>query len=254
MDQEILRRRVADTSWFHTIDLGNGVVTRGVDDTPRKLRGLDLPTDLTGKSVLDIGAWDGFFSFEAERRGASRVVAVDFHSWSESDASWGTKAGFELAREALHSKVEDVHADVMDLSPDLVGGTFDVVLLLGVLYHMEHPLLALERVASVTGTYLILETLIDMTFTNRPAAAFYPSDEHLNSTNWWGPNAPAVVGMLKVAGFSAVRVVQPRSYISRTAHLVYNLGNIAHSRLIRSRDPLPLSYLPTDRLVVHAYK
>src|SRR5277367_1579891 len=101
MDQDTLRRRVADTTWFHTIDLGNGIVTQGVDDTPRKLDGIELPRELAGKSVLDIGAWDGFFSFEAERRGASRVVAADFHSWSDSDQSWGTKAGFELAREAL---------------------------------------------------------------------------------------------------------------------------------------------------------
>ena len=254
MDRDTLRQRVADTSWFHTIDLGNGVVTRGVDKTPRKLKGIDLPDDLTGKSVLDIGAWDGFFSFEAERRGASRVVAADFHSWSDSGGSWGAKAGFELAREALDSKVEDVHVDVMELSPDAVGGTFDVVLFLGVLYHLEHPLLALERVASVTRSCLILETLIDMTFTRRPAAAFYPSDEHLNWSNWWGPNAPAVVGMLKVAGFSDVRIVQPRSLTSRTGHYLYNLANIAHSRLVRSRNPLPLSYFPSDRLVVHAYK
>ena len=73
-------------------------------------------------TVLDIGAWDGFFSFECERRGASRVVAADYYSWH--DAGWGTKAGFQLAREALQSRVEDVDIDVMDLSPERIG-TFD---------------------------------------------------------------------------------------------------------------------------------
>ena len=99
--------------------------------------GLDLPASLEGLTVLDIGAWDGFFSFECERRGASRVVAADYYSWH--GPGWGTKAGFQLAREALGSRVEDVDIDVMDLSPERVG-TFDVVLFLGVLYHLRHPL------------------------------------------------------------------------------------------------------------------
>ena len=74
-------------------------MTRGVDDTPLRLARLDLPLSLAGESVLDIGAWDGFFSFEAERRGASRVVAADYYSWHGT--GWGTgtgKAGFELAQ------------------------------------------------------------------------------------------------------------------------------------------------------------
>ena len=97
--------------WYHTIDLGDGVVTRGVDDTAFRLRRIDLPVSLDGRTVLDIGAWDGFFSFEAERRGASRVVAADHYSWH--GGGWGSKAGFELARTALGSRVEDVDIDVM---------------------------------------------------------------------------------------------------------------------------------------------
>ena len=72
----------------------------------------------------------------------------------------GTKAGFELARKALDSKVEDLSIDVLDLSPERIG-KFDLVLILGVLYHMRHPLLALERVASVTKDQLVLETHVD---------------------------------------------------------------------------------------------
>jgi tRNA (mo5U34)-methyltransferase len=206
----ILQARADALRWYHTIDLGQGVVTRGADNTPLRLARLDLPASLSGLSVLDVGAWDGFFSFEAERRGASRVLAADHYSWHGQ--GWGTangKAGFELAREALGSRVEDVDIDVMELSPERIG-TFDVVLLLGVLYHLRYPLLALERIASVTRALLILETVVDMVGFQRPAMAFYPDRELGNDpTNWWGPNVPAVHGMLGSAGFQRVRTVTP---------------------------------------------
>ena len=97
-----LRQRVGKIRWYHRIDLGDGIVTPGVDPSPRKLERLRLPADLGGKTVLDVGAWDGFFSFEAERRGASRVLATDSYAWSGVD--WGTKQGFELARARLGSR------------------------------------------------------------------------------------------------------------------------------------------------------
>lgn len=208
MDPASLRQQVESIRWYHTIDLGQGLVTSGIDDTPARLRRIDLPASLEGRRVLDIGAWDGFFSFEAERRGAARVVAADHFAWH--GPGWGTgrgKAGFNLARAVLGSRVEDLDVDVMDLSPERVG-TFDVVLFLGVLYHLPHPLLALERVASVTRGLLILETVVDMVGFSRPAVAFYPNRE-LNGdpTNWWGPNVPAVEGMLRTAGFDRIRTV-----------------------------------------------
>ena len=75
MDAADLRARADAHRWYHTIDLGGGIVTRGVDNSPERLARLGLPVSLAGKTVLDVGAWDGFFSFEAERRGAARVVA-----------------------------------------------------------------------------------------------------------------------------------------------------------------------------------
>ena len=95
----------------------------------------------------------------------------------------------------------------MDLSPERVG-TFDVVLFLGVLYHLPHPLLALERVASVTRDLLILETVVDMVGISRPAMAYYPDrDLNRDPTNWWGPNVPAVHALLRSVGFTQSRTV-----------------------------------------------
>src|SRR5215208_963370 len=116
---ESLKRAVAAVHWWHTIDLGHGIVTPGGDPTPARVPELQIPPDLTGLSVLDIGAWDGFFSFEAERRGATRVLATDSFCWGQG--GWGTKAGFELARQALGSRVEDLNIDPLELSPDRIG-------------------------------------------------------------------------------------------------------------------------------------
>jgi len=140
MSPEDLRKAVASISWRHTIDLGHGVVTSAVGGNLVLIKRLGLPERLDGLSVLDVGAWDGFFSFEAERRGARRVLATDSFQWD--GGGWGTKRGFELARRALGSQIEDKTIDVLDISPEAVG-TFDLVLFLGVLYHMRHPLLAL---------------------------------------------------------------------------------------------------------------
>jgi tRNA (mo5U34)-methyltransferase len=202
---ETLKREVAAIEWWHTIDLGHGVVTPGVDPSAARLPQIQFPIDLTNKTVLDIGAWDGFFSFEAERRGARRVLATDSFCWGRG--GWGTKAGFELARRALGSRIEDLDIDPTELTPEKVG-TFDLVLFLGVLYHMRHPLLALERVASVTRGQLILQTQVDLLPITRPAMAFYERAECNNDpTNWCGPNPAAVMAMLRSVGFREVRVV-----------------------------------------------
>jgi tRNA (mo5U34)-methyltransferase len=239
-----LRAGASAIRWYHTIDLGQGVMTDGVDNTPHRLALLDFPASLTGRSVLDIGAWDGFFSFEAERRGAARVVACDYYSWHGT--GWGTKAGFEFARRALSSHVEDIDVDVMELSPERVG-TFDVVLFLGVLYHLPHPLLALERVASVTGDLLVLETVVDMVGFRRPAAAFYPGRELNNDpTNWWGPNGAAVHAMLQSVGFQQIRTVTP------TPAAPYRAAR-ALSHWIRGKNRFSLAFRQ-DRAVFHARK
>ena len=179
--------------------------------------------------MLDIGAWDGYFSFAAERLGASRVVALDSVIWQNV-----SKAPFELAREALASSVEDVELDVIEISPDSVG-EFDVVLFLGVLYDMRDPMLALEAVSSVTREVLVLETLSDMNLARRPAVAFYPGSYMVGDhSNWWGPNAAATVAMLKEFGLVRVEVVSSSTPLHRLRTMIRNAANVAHSRLASS--------------------
>jgi len=246
------KERVATVEqWWHSIDLGDGVVTDG-HKTSKHLAGeldaLRLPS-LVGKTVLDIGAWDGFYSFEAERRGASRVVALDHFVWrvdfdrmneyalrcvaagealppfEEVDEIWQDglpgRAGFDVAHELLESKVEPLVADFMSADLDQVG-TFDVVFFLGVLYHMRHPLLALERLRTVTRELAVIEThaMSLAGHEDQPMWEFFERDELSDDwTNWWCPNMAAVLALCRAAGFRSVEVTQgpPAGFASHPA-------------------------------------
>jgi tRNA (mo5U34)-methyltransferase len=207
--------------WHHSIDLGHGVVTAGRKDAAYhalELEAMRLPS-LAGKTVLDVGTWDGYYAFLAEARGARRVVALDSFVWDYDLSAWGSaewrvahpgrapgRRGFDLARAALRSKVEPVHLDVDRVDPETVG-TFDVVLLLGVIYHMRHPLAALERMRSVTEGVMVVESTVchypglDET----PMWRFYEGRE-LNDdpSNWWEPNVAGLTALLRAAGFARV--------------------------------------------------
>ncbi len=241
-----VRAEAERITWYHSMDLG-GVRTKGSDNTPSQLRRIAMPESLAGMTVLDVGAWDGFYSFEAERRGAKRVLATDHQAWRSGEAfGWGTgKAGFELARRALGSRVEDREMDVFDISPQAVG-MFDVVLFLGVLYHLKDPLGALERVAGVTNKLLIVETAVDLMGLQRPAMAFYRSRE-LNGdpTNWFGPNVACVKEMLGACGFPRVRCVYEQPWLERVA--------TAAMKKIRGQAPFFPS-VQRGRAAFHAWK
>jgi tRNA (mo5U34)-methyltransferase len=246
-----LARRAAEIHWYHSMDLGHGLRTAGATDPAASLPRLHLPANLHGRRVLDVGAWDGFYSFECERRGADEVVATDSFAWSAQN--WSSKAGFELAREALGSRVRAIEVDVMDLSEELVGGTYDLVLFLGVLYHLRDPVAALGRVASVTapGGLLVVETHVDALWTRRPTARFYAGQElAFDPTNWWGPNPEAVRAMLAAAGFTMPVVVSPDS----TAYRMTRAARRAAAqvwRRIRRRAPAPGAWAQ-GRCVIHA--
>jgi tRNA (mo5U34)-methyltransferase len=269
----------ANPEWYHSIELAPGVVTPGrspLAEWKSKLRDLQLP-DLRGKSVLDIGAYDGFFSFAAEQRGASRVVALDHYAWftdmvgymrdwREARARGETipaphkthhwkpkelpgRRPFDAARAYFQSKVEPVVGDFMNMDLETLG-RFDVVLFLGVLYHLEEPLSAIRRVAQVTndGGLCAIETEATEIpgSSGRALCEFFPGQElNDDASNWWVPNAEALCGMCRVAGFSSVRtlpVQQRASLVRRSAKALKRA--IATSHLWH----LPIRY----RLIVHA--
>jgi tRNA (mo5U34)-methyltransferase len=223
---------------FHSpLDFGNGLVTRPWHVQRRfrrRLRLLQIPADLSGKRVLDIGAWDGYFSFEFERRGAS-VLAIDTYAWDQ-----GALDCFLLAREHFNSKVEYRRMDVHELSPAAVG-RFDLVFCAGVLYHMRNPLIGLERIRSVTAGRLILEThaLLPALHEWVPLITFFPGDEDATKFRWHHGGYPTrawVLDALTAAGFARAEVLYTPS--SRWAK---KLAALATNRPQRGR------------LIVHAF-
>jgi tRNA (mo5U34)-methyltransferase len=199
-----LQERVNALRWFHQIDFGGGVLAPG----PVKIEWLRAQADayfsvaLDGMSVLDIGCWDGFNSFEAARRGARRVLATDHYVWNTPDK--GDRQSFELARAHLAPEVEIKDIDLFDLTPATVG-TFDIVLFCGIFYHLRNPFLVLEQISKLVEQTLILETHLDAADVDRPAMIFYPSSELSNDdTNWWGPNRACIEAMLRDVGFPRI--------------------------------------------------
>ena len=177
----------------------------------RRLQLLQLPEDLRGWSVLDVGAWHGYFSFECERRGADRVLAVDRFAWD----TYGMD-GFLAAHERLGSSVEHRRADVHELDPDEIG-RFDLVLMLGVLYHLRNPLQALERIRRVTQRLLICETHVLLPFVHEryPLIPFFPGDEQARERPdelCAMPTLAALRQMLESVGFGGVEVVYTPSF------------------------------------------
>lgn len=192
--------------WYHSFELPDGSVIPGVislEEERARLARFGLPADLTGRTLLDIGAWDGWFSFETERRGA-RVTAVDCVEI----------ANFLKLHKRLGSRAEYRILDVYEL-PDAGLGQFDYVLFLGVLYHLKHPLLALEIVCALTRETAVIESFaIDApTWTEYPDRIpwmeFYETDELGGLLdNWNGPSVSCIVSMARAAGFARVEVVR----------------------------------------------
>jgi tRNA (mo5U34)-methyltransferase len=197
-----LFQEIEKLPWFHSIDLGNGIVTPGRAELAHLKAQANAFFDeaLKEKAVLDIGCYDGFYSFEAYRRGAKRVVATDHFIWQDDRC----RQAFELARRRVAPNVEVLELDIADITPERVG-TFDVVLFTGVLYHLRHPLQALEQVARLVSGTLVLETHLDAVDFGRPAMVFYPNRE-LNDdpSNWWGPNRLCIEAMLRDVGFASI--------------------------------------------------
>jgi tRNA (mo5U34)-methyltransferase len=217
LERPEVRKRLADLGkWFHNIDL-NGVQTAPdhfLGDFPKikwsRLQAA-LPADLTGKSVLDIGCNGGFYSLELKRRGAERVLGID------PDPAYLAQARF--AAEVYDLNIEFREMSVYDVAD--LKERFDLVLFMGVLYHLRHPLLALDRLSE----HVVKDSFVFQTLTRGSEDVLIPEDNYPFSetelfhhpdypvlyfveksysndpTNWWIPNRACAEGMLRSAGF-----------------------------------------------------
>ena len=185
---------------YHSIQLHDGTILPGlqtIEHLQWRIGLFGLPDDLTGKRVLDIGAWDGWFSFECERRGAE-VTAVDCVELET----------FHEAKYLLDSKVDYRTLDVNELTPKKIG-TFDIVLFLGVLYHLRHPLLGLERMVELATDMACVEsfTIVPEARQINTVMEFYERTELGGMLdNWCGPTPECLVSMCRSAGFAQVEL------------------------------------------------
>ena len=198
----------AEPYWFQKIEVLPGLYTPGWDDPALvKLPYFGLPEDLTGKRVLDIGCAEGFFSFEAERRGAREVIGID--SFPDSVRR------FNITRAARQSNATAFLMNVYDLEPKRLG-TFDLVLFYGVFYHLKHPQYALERIRSICTGDLLFQTHMyeEPAVKGIPWARFYPHgmmsgshNELFDPTVFWLFNSACCLAMLDHVGFTGLKII-----------------------------------------------
>ncbi len=229
---DIRERATALGPWFHNLNLG------GVQTAPQHFLGdfpnvkwqsfaSEVPADLSGKSVLDIGCNGGFYSMEMKRRGADRVLGIDF------DADY-------LAQARFAAEVEGLDIDFREMSVYDVGALgerFDVVFFIGVFYHLRHPLLALDLIhehvardllifqSMQRGSNAVAEVEADYDFTQAahfndpgyPKMHFIEHDYAHDCTNWWAPNRACSAAMLRSAGFTIISHPEEEMFICRRA-------------------------------------
>jgi tRNA (mo5U34)-methyltransferase len=231
--------------WFHNIEL-NGVLTAPehfLGDYPRvKFRrfAAALPADLSGRSVLDIGCNAGFYSVEMKRRGARRVLGID------SDERYLAQARF--ATEICEADIEFRQMSVYDLA--LLRERFDVVLFMGVLYHLRHPLLALDLIHEhVASDLMIFQSMqrgarsiadVATNYEFSETGHFEQSDyprlhfvEHRyanDPTNWWVPNRACTEAMLRASGFEVLGHPEEEVYLCRRVALPPGAGAVYPAR------------------------
>jgi tRNA (mo5U34)-methyltransferase len=211
---------LADTSrypWYHTLELADGVVTRGMFDHRPVLDRYPLPADLSGLRCLDVGTMDGYWAFEMERRGAHEVVAADIDDpealdWPASirsqakdlDETKGER--FELARAALGSSVTRHLVSVYDLDPEELG-TFDFVFCGDLLVHLKDPVSAVERLRGVChGSAVIVNPIKRFRFRERQPLAQL---DGIGEFTWWMTNLAGLVRIVRAAGFARVDAAEP---------------------------------------------
>lgn len=231
MNQAVIVARLRDLGeWFHNLDLG-GVQTapqHALGDYPScKWRHFAhcIPRSLAGKTVLDIGCNGGFYALEMKRRGAQRVLGID------EDEGYLAQARF--AAEVHQLEIEFQRMSVYDVAQ--LKERFDLVLFMGVLYHLRYPLLALDLLAEhVVGDQMLFQSMLrgslevhaleeDYPFAERrpfdepswPKLHFVERRYAQDPTNWWVPNKACVEGMLRSAGFAILSNPEEEVYLCR---------------------------------------
>ncbi|MBS7538163.1 TIGR04290 family methyltransferase [Ancylobacter lacus] len=248
---QIEQRVTALGPWFHNLDLGGVATAPGhfLGDYPRtkwKRFAAALPADLTGRSVLDIGCNAGFYALEMKRRGADRVLGIDFDEAYLAQARFAAEvAELDIAFEKL--SVYDVAA---------LGERFDVVLFMGVLYHLRHPLLALDLVREhVVGDLMVFQSMLrgSRAVCEAPENAAFADTEPFHEpgfprlhfiehryaddpTNWWVPNRAGVEAMLRSSGFEITGHPEEEVYLCRAAAAPAGGGAVYPRRGAARRD------------------
>jgi len=243
MEEKTIAQRVKEVPyWYHRIELPDGTVTPGW--APIDASKYGIPDDLTGKRVLDIGAWDGYWTWEALRRGAKEVVAIDDFSDNlgmlkpEQRPHWET---FDLCREAFGFTREIIDGsrradswmnesgqivnretmsiyDINDDSNGYCNSHFDIVFFFGTVYHLKHPLLALEKISQICDGEIYIESAICDDYSpyrggmekgysnNDMVTEFYPENQYGNNVNnWWVPTLQCLGNMVKSVGFGNIK-------------------------------------------------
>jgi len=254
--------------WYHTMDLGEGLVTPGMHDYRETIPAFQFPQDMSGLAALDVGSATGFFAFELERRGA-QVVSVELPSLEQLDRFPGQTTAmllkklaqmlepiaaaqngspavpqsadqlyfsllegpFRFCHRRLHSRVSRCYSTVYDLTQKLAGKTFDWIFLGDILVHTIDPLRALAAVAPLCTGTLVLSQVIPEEPAAHPAMLYVGGDDPpADDISWWWPNRLCFEQILKKLGFQTV------CEVGRNQGIMYPTGH------------------PFDRPILHARK
>ena len=218
--EELLQKINNIPYWYHKIELPHGIVTPGW--APIDPPAYGIADNLTEKRILDIGAWDGFWTFEALKRGAKEVVAIDdfsdyLGSLNQNERkAWET---FDLCRSALgysEDVCKRVEISVYDINEKNMG-IFDAVFFFGTVYHLRYPLLALDKISAICKDEIYIESAISDDYSpyrgglgkgypgQQVIMEFYPGKQYGNNdTNWWGPTLCCLMNLVSASGFKKV--------------------------------------------------
>lgn len=219
MNKKELQSEIDKINWFHSINLPyEGDPKPGDSDSVIRTPGLvdhtnffaatnrfGLPEDLRKKSILDVGTWDGYFAFEAERRGSKSVIAIDDYAGCSNIEQ--SAAGFRLAKKVLNSNVGLVALTLDKFYDCNMYFRPDIVFYFGVLYHVADPLVQLKKVANLAGEYALIETAVS---TRRWFSGnMWELKPGLNGdpTNCWYPTIPGLTEALYSVGFTSIELI-----------------------------------------------